>query len=169
MSATIGAGTVLGGRYTLGAWIASGGMGDVWSATDDVLGREVAVKLIREADSTDFRDRFRDEARHSAALHHPNIAAVFDFGEDEGVPYLVMELVPGEPLSSLIATSGGEGLEPAQVRSIVGQAALALAAAHEAGVVHRDVKPANIIVTPDGQAKLTDFGISRSGRAVDSP
>jgi len=155
-------GHLLGGRYSLVAPIASGGMGDVWSASDDVLGREVAVKLLRNG-GAEFLDRFRDEARSSASLHHPNIAAVFDYGEDAAAPYLVMELVPGETLSSVIATAGGEGIDADQVRSIVGQAALALAAAHEAGVVHRDVKPANIIVTPDGQAKLTDFGIARLG------
>jgi serine/threonine-protein kinase len=136
-------------------------MGEVWAATDDILGRDVAVKLIRASSDDGYRDRFRDEARHSAALHHPNIAAVFDYGDNHEAPYLVMELVPGQPLSALIETTGGDGLEPDVVRSIAGQAALALAAAHESGVVHRDVKPANIIVTPDGQAKLTDFGIAR--------
>ncbi|GAA6525908.1 protein kinase [Intrasporangium sp. DVR] len=163
MTASFQPGHVLGARYTLVAPIASGGMGDVWSASDDVLGRDVAVKLMRESRDPGFRDRFRDEARHSAALHHPNIAAVFDYGDDNDIPYLVMELVPGQPLSELIADSGGRGFEPATVRSIIGQAALALAAAHDSGVVHRDVKPANILVTPDGQAKLTDFGIARAG------
>jgi serine/threonine-protein kinase len=155
------AGQRLGARYTLVSPIASGGMGEVWAATDDVLGRDVAVKLIRASSDDGYRDRFRDEARHSAALHHPNIAAVFDYGDNHELPYLVMELVPGQPLSALIETTGRDGLEPDVVRSIAGQAALALAAAHESGVVHRDVKPANIIVTPDGQAKLTDFGIAR--------
>ena len=158
---TYRAGQVLGARYSLVSPIASGGMGEVWAATDDVLGRDVAVKLIRASSDDGYRDRFRDEARHSAALHHPNIAAVFDYGDNHEAPYLVMELVPGQPLSALIETTGGDGLEPDVVRSIAGQAALALAAAHESGVVHRDVKPANIIVTPDGQAKLTDFGIAR--------
>ncbi|HEX6057277.1 MAG TPA: serine/threonine-protein kinase [Intrasporangium sp.] len=158
---TYRAGQVLGARYSLVSPIASGGMGEVWAATDDVLGRDVAVKLIRASSDDGYRDRFRDEARHSAALHHPNIAAVFDYGDNHEAPYLVMELVPGQPLSALIETTGGGGLEPDVVRSIAGQAALALAAAHESGVVHRDVKPANIIVTPDGQAKLTDFGIAR--------
>ena len=158
---TYRAGEVLGARYRLVSPIASGGMGEVWAATDDILGRDVAVKLIRASSDGGYRDRFRDEARHTAALHHPNIAAVFDYGDNHDIPYLVMELVPGEPLSALIETNGGDGLEPDVVRSIAGQAALALAAAHESGVVHRDVKPANIIVTPDGQAKLTDFGIAR--------
>jgi serine/threonine-protein kinase len=156
-------GQTLGGRYTIGPAIASGGMGDVWEATDDVLARPVAIKVMRPQgpDDDTFLERFRDEARHSASLQHPNIAAVFDYGEEEGVAYLVMELVPGQTLLEIIRDSGG--LEPEQVRSIIGQAALALSAAHEAGVVHRDVKPANIIITPEGQAKLTDFGISRAG------
>ena len=158
-------GTILGHRYTLGASIASGGMGDVWEATDDILQRPVAIKVLRPADPDDttFVERFRDEARGSASLHHPNIAAVYDYGEEDDLAYLVMELVPGRTLSDLIRYTHGEGLEPDRIRSILGQAALALSAAHTAGVVHRDVKPANIIVTPEGQAKLTDFGIARVG------
>ena len=155
------AGTVLGGRYRLTQRIAAGGMGDVWAATDQVLGRTVAVKVMRvhTSDEGSFAERFRDEARHTAGLSHPNIAAVYDYGEDDGTAYLVMELVPGKPLSALIA----EGpMPPERVRSILGQCALALAAAHEAGVVHRDVKPANVLITPDGKVKLTDFGIARA-------
>ncbi|WP_323095464.1 serine/threonine-protein kinase [Intrasporangium sp. YIM S08009] len=157
-------GTTLGQRYTLDTSIASGGMGDVWEATDTVLERPVAVKVLRPADPDDttFIDRFRDEARGSAGLHHPNIAAVYDYGEEDDVAYIVMELVPGRTLGELIRESDG-GMAPDDVRSILGQAALALSAAHEAGVVHRDVKPANIIVTGEGQAKLTDFGIARIG------
>jgi serine/threonine-protein kinase len=162
---TIEPGRVLGDRYTLTSRIASGGMGDVWEATDGILHREVAVKILRMAGGPadeGFTERFRDEATHTAALTHPNIAAVYDYGEDpDGTAYLVMERVPGEPLSDLIRDSGG--LDPDQVRWVIGQAALALAAAHDAGVVHRDVKPGNIIVTPDGTAKLTDFGIARAG------
>ncbi len=154
-------GDVLGGRYTLRERIASGGMGDVWRATDAVLGRPVAVKILRASPATEasFAARFRDEARHSAGLTHPNIAAVFDYGEDAGTAYLVMELVPGQPLSELVAAGP---IPPERTRAILGQCALALAAAHEAGVVHRDVKPANILVTPEGQVKLTDFGIARA-------
>lgn len=157
-------GTTLGRRYTLDTSIASGGMGDVWEATDTVLQRPVAVKVLRPADPDDttFIDRFRDEARGSAGLHHPNIAAVYDYGEEDDVAYIVMELVPGRTLGELIRESNG-GMTPDDVRSILGQAALALSAAHDAGVVHRDVKPANIIVTGEGQAKLTDFGIARIG------
>jgi serine/threonine-protein kinase len=155
------AGMTLGSRYTLTDRIATGGMGDVWRATDSVLGREVAVKVMRASTAEDptFAERFRDEARHSAGMSHQNIATVYDYGEDEGVAYLVMELVDGEPLSQMIARGP---MNPEQVRGIVGQAALALAAAHAAGVVHRDVKPANILITPDGRVKLTDFGIARA-------
>ena len=152
---------VLGSRYALTDRIAAGGMGDVWRATDSVLGRDVAVKVMRESANTDptFAERFRDEARHSAGMSHPNIATVYDYGEDGGTPYLVMELVDGEPLSRMIARGP---MPPDRVRSIASQAALALAAAHGAGVVHRDVKPANILVTPEGRVKLTDFGIARA-------
>jgi serine/threonine-protein kinase len=162
--ASLTTGATLGGRYTLGTAIASGGMGDVWEATDEVLQRLVAVKVMRPQGPEDdaFLERFRDEARGSASLHHPNIASVFDYGEEHGTAYLVMELVPGRTLGDIIRDSDG-GMPAGEVRSLLGQAALALSAAHEAGVVHRDVKPANIIVTPEGQAKLTDFGIARVG------
>ncbi|MDQ6716033.1 MAG: protein kinase [Actinomycetota bacterium] len=154
-------GTTLGNRYLLTQRIASGGMGDVWKASDSILGREVAVKVMRPnaADEPTFADRFRDEARHTASLSHPNIATVYDYGEDGGAAYLVMELVDGQPLSQLIARGP---FAPERTRAIIGQAALALAAAHEAGVVHRDVKPANILITSEGRVKLTDFGIARA-------
>jgi len=158
-------GTILGARYTLTERIAVGGMGEVWAATDTVLDRTVAVKLLNHglSQENDFVERFRAEARHTAALQHPNIATVFDYGEDDGTAYLVMELVPGQPLSQIIAERAP--LSAQETVAILIQAATALAAAHEGGVVHRDVKPANIMVTPDGTVKLTDFGISR---AVDS-
>lgn len=152
----------LGDRYVLQERIAAGGMADVWSATDDVLQRAVAVKVMRaDADNEEmFAKRFRDEALHSAALMHPNITTVFDYGEDEALTYLVMELVDGPSLAGLLRETGA--MEPDVVRSIIGQAALGLGVAHEARVVHRDVKPANILVRPDGVVKVTDFGIARA-------
>ena len=160
---------VLGGRYRLTERIAGGGMGEVWRAQDDVLGRDVAVKILRReyADDPTFLERFRAEARHTAGLSHANIAAVYDFGEgrDEGgSPYLVMEYVPGEPLSALVSREGRLG--PDRTLDIIGHAALGLQAAHDAGVIHRDVKPGNILVTPDGVVKITDFGIARATNSV---
>ena len=154
-------GTVLSDRYALTERLAGGGMGEVWAGTDTVLGRTVAVKLLSPALSRQggFLERFRAEARCSAALHHPNITTVFDYGEDDGSAYLIMELVAGQPLSQIIADRAP--LSAQATASILIQAATALEAAHQGGVVHRDVKPANILVTPDGTAKLTDFGISR--------
>ncbi|MBC2932051.1 serine/threonine protein kinase [Nocardioides sp. zg-1228] len=141
-------------------------MADVWRGLDDVLQREVAVKVMRaDPDNEEiFAERFRDEALHSAALLHPNITTVFDYGHDDHLTYLVMELVPGLPLSAVIREHGA--MQPEAVRSILGQAALALGTAHEAGVVHRDVKPANILVREDGLVKLTDFGIARAIDAI---
>ncbi len=156
----------LGERYELREPIAVGGMGEVWRAVDQVLGRDVAVKVLKPEYTSDpgFLDRFRAEARHTAALAHPNIAAVYDYGEttDGGreSAYLVMELVPGEPLSDELARQGR--LSPDRAMDLLGQAALGLAAAHAAGVVHRDVKPGNLLITPDGHVKVTDFGIARA-------
>jgi serine/threonine-protein kinase len=151
-------------RYRLDSKIATGGMGEVWKATDTILGRVVAVKLLKPeyADDAAFRTRFETEARHAAALHHPNAAAVFDFGGegDEHRPFLVMEFVDGQPMSALLRP--GKQMPAEQARQLLGQAADALAAAHRAGIVHRDVKPANLLVTPDRQLKITDFGIARA-------
>jgi eukaryotic-like serine/threonine-protein kinase len=154
-------------RYLLESRIATGGMGEVWRARDTALGREVAIKLLRPeyADDPIFRQRFEGEARHAAGLHHPGIAAVYDVGEQilqDGTvrPFLVMELVDGRPLSALIRP--GAGMDPSVVRDLLAQAGEALAAAHAAGIVHRDVKPANLLVTADRTVKITDFGIARA-------
>ncbi|MEQ4498354.1 serine/threonine-protein kinase, partial [Nocardioides kribbensis] len=161
------------GRYRLDARIATGGMGAVWRATDTTLGRTVAVKLLKSeyADDPSFRSRFETEARHAASLHHPHIAAVYDFGEAQSAdgsgvprPYLVMELVEGQPLSALLRP--GQPMDPDVARDLVAQAADGLAAAHAAGIVHRDVKPANLLVTADRQVKITDFGIARAAQSV---
>ncbi len=154
-------GLVVGDRYLLRSRIASGGMGDVWEAFDEVLHRVVAVKVMRpSADEGAFAVRFKAEARHAARLGHPNIAALYDYGEHEDLAFLVMELVVGETLSAVLRREGR--LPAGRVRELIGQAALALATAHDAGVIHRDVKPANFIIRPDGTLKLTDFGISRA-------
>ena len=155
-------GLLVADRYRLEEVIATGGMGQVWRATDQTLGRPVAVKVLRPdtADDAGFVERFRAEARHSAALQHPNIATVHDFGEGEHSAYLVMELIEGKPLSTIIRERAP--LPAEEVTEILYQAAIALQAAHDAGVVHRDVKPANIVVDDDGYARLTDFGISRA-------
>ncbi|TDD93462.1 serine/threonine protein kinase [Actinomadura rubrisoli] len=136
-------------------------MGEVWRASDEALGRQVAVKLLRlewGADAT-ARFRFESEARFAAELRHNGIAQAFDFGEQDGRAFLVMELVPGEPLDEILARDGGLPVEA--VLDLVVQACRALTVAHEAGVVHRDVKPANLMVSPDGTLKITDFGIAR--------
>jgi serine/threonine protein kinase len=159
-------------RYRLDSRIATGGMGEVWRATDTSLGRPVAVKVLKSeyADDPLFRSRFEIEARHAASLHHPGVASVYDVGESallgaadgSGLPrpFLVMELVDGEPLSALLR--GGRPLDPDVVRDLMAQAADAIGAAHLAGIVHRDVKPANLLVTPERQVKITDFGIARA-------
>ncbi len=160
-------------RYRLDARIATGGMGEVWRATDTLLGRSVAVKLLKAeyADNPTFRVRFESEAQHAASLHHPNIATVYDVGEAVATdgsrsrrPYLVMELVDGQPLSALLRPD--VPLDPLATRELLAQAADGLGAAHAAGIVHRDVKPANLLVTPDRQIKVTDFGIARAIEGV---
>jgi serine/threonine-protein kinase len=161
-------GQLLGDRYRLDDRIAAGGMGEVWQATDTVLGRDVAVKTLKGDRATDpgFQNRFRHEARAMALLHHPGVADVYDYGQtDEGSDaYIVMARVVGEPLNQLIADRGR--LTPVETLSIVAQAARALEAAHQAGIVHRDVKPSNLIVQPDGTVVLVDFGVARSAESA---
>lgn len=155
------AGVTFGGRYELSSRIAVGGMGEVWKATDSIIGRTVAIKILKDEYMGDpgFLERFRAEARHAALVNHEGIANVFDYGEEQGSAYIVMELVPGEPLSSIIEREGR--LPSDRVLGIVAQTAMALQAAHDAGLVHRDVKPGNLLITPEGRVKITDFGIAR--------
>lgn len=154
-------GITLGGRFQLTTRIAIGGMGEVWKAKDQVLGRIVAIKVLKEEYTGDpgFLQRFRAEARHTALLNHVGIANVFDYGEEAGSAYLVMELVPGQPLSSIIEHE--QVLSPDRTLSMIAQTARALAIAHAQGLVHRDIKPGNLLITPDGRVKVTDFGIAR--------
>jgi serine/threonine-protein kinase len=164
-------GTVLGGRYRLDELIAAGGMGEVWRAFDETLGRAVAVKLMHSQLSHDpgFLERFRAEARNTAALSHPGIATVYDYGEATSTDratraFLVMELIEGHSLHEILEQSGR--LPAERTLDIVAQVGSALHAAHTAGVVHRDVKPANLLVRPDGSVVVTDFGIARSVHAT---
>jgi len=154
-------GITFGGRYQLSTRVAIGGMGEVWEATDLVIGRTVAIKILKDEYLGDpgFLERFRAEARHAALVNHEGIANVFDYGEEEGSAYLVMELVPGEALSTVLERD--RVLPTDKVLDIVAQTASALQAAHAAGLVHRDIKPGNLLVTPDGRVKITDFGIAR--------
>jgi len=154
-------GLTFGGRYQLSSRVAIGGMGEVWQATDLVIGRTVAIKILKDEYLGDpgFLERFRAEARHAALVNHEGIANVFDYGEEDGSAYLVMELVPGEALSTILERE--RVLPTDKVLDIVAQTASALQAAHQAGLVHRDIKPGNLLITPEGRVKITDFGIAR--------
>ncbi len=154
-------GVVFGGRYELLHRIAIGGMGEVWEATDNVIGRHVAIKILKDEYMGDpgFLERFRAEARHAALVSDEGIAAVYDYGEENGSAYLVMELVPGEALSTILEREGNLSVD--QTLDVVAQTASALQAAHAAGLVHRDIKPGNLLITPSGRVKITDFGIAR--------
>ncbi|MGL4340307.1 MAG: protein kinase domain-containing protein [Rhodoglobus sp.] len=154
-------GLTFGGRYQLSSRVAIGGMGEVWQATDLVIDRIVAIKILKDEYLGDpgFLERFRAEARHAALVNHEGIANVFDYGEEDGSAYLVMELVPGEALSSIIERE--RILSADRVLDIMAQTAAALHAAHTAGLVHRDIKPGNLLITPEGRVKITDFGIAR--------
>jgi serine/threonine protein kinase len=156
------AATLLAGRYVLDEPIGAGGYCEVWRATDTVLARQVAVKLLHAgyASHGEALARFKAEARHAGALSHENVARVYDYGEPaDGPSYLVMELVEGPSLADLLAR-GPLGARPTM--DMVAQVAAALQAAHTAGLIHRDIKPANILFTPEGGVRVTDFGIAHA-------
>ena len=158
----VATGATLGSRYRLDERIAAGGMGTVFKATDEKLGRTVALKLLKDslADDARFVERFRREARSAASLSHPNIAGVFDYGKDGACHYIVMEHAAGRDLARLLRDEGP--LEPTRAVAIAAQVGEALAAAHDVKMVHRDVKPGNILVDEGDNVKVTDFGIARA-------
>jgi eukaryotic-like serine/threonine-protein kinase len=159
-------GRILDGRYQLGSLLGVGGMARVYLATDRVLERQVAVKVLSPPYAQDsvFVERFRREARAAAKLSHPNIVAVFDSGADADQPYLVMEYVAGQSLAQLLADQGR--LAPRRAAELGVEVCAALAAAHTRGLVHRDVTPANVLVADDGRVKVTDFGIAKAAAAT---
>ena len=153
------------GRYELTAQIARGGMSDVFEARDRLLDRKVAVKILhdRYAETDTFVARFRKEARAVANLSHPNIVSVYDWGEEDGTYFMVMELVRGRSLRDIIQAEGK--LLPRRATEIAAEIAKALDAAHRSGVIHRDIKPGNVLLTTDGSVKVTDFGVARARNA----
>src|SRR5688572_763357 len=155
------AGDSIQARYELTELLGRGGMAEVWLAQDSHLGRRVAIKFLAPQLSVDpeFLVRFFSEAQAVARISHPNVVTVLDFGEYEDAPYLVMEHVPGGPLTDKV----GEPHEPDWAFEVLADAARAAGAAHHHGIVHRDIKPGNILLGDDGQAKLADFGIASSG------
>jgi beta-lactam-binding protein with PASTA domain len=157
------AGTIIDGRYRVAARLGSGGMADVYLAQDTLLGRQVALKLLhhRFAEDQEFVERFRREASSAAGLSHPNVVAVFDRGEWDGTYYIAMEYLPGRSLKAVVREHGP--LSPGDATDIVVQILLATRFAHKRGIIHRDIKPHNVILDEEGRAKVTDFGIARAG------
>ena len=155
-------GTILGGRYRLVELLGQGGMARIYRGHDSQLDRDVAIKVLRPeyGRDPDFSSRFRQEAQSAASLNHPNVVAVYDYGQGEIGPFIVMELVDGEDLASILKRTGA--LPPRQAARIAAETARALQAAHQQGLVHRDVKPGNIMINRDGQVKVADFGIARA-------
>ena len=157
---------LLDARYAVHHRLARGGMASVYLATDTRLDRRVAVKIMHPglADDPEFVARFNREARAAAGLNHPDIVAVYDQGTDDGHPFLVMEYVPGATLRLVLRERGR--LSPAEALAVMDHVLAALAAAHAAGLVHRDVKPENVLVTPDGRVKVADFGLARAASGI---
>ncbi|MFI2205806.1 tetratricopeptide repeat protein [Streptomyces sp. NPDC020192] len=169
----MGENRLIQGRYRLLELLGRGGMGEVWRARDESLGRQVAVKCLKPlgpyhdpALARVLRERFRREARVAASLSHRGVTVVHDFGESDGVPYLVMELLDGRDLSRLLQDNKGHPLPVDDVADIAAQVAAALAYTHQHGIVHRDLKPANIVRLTDGTVKICDFGIARLGHDI---
>ncbi len=162
-------GTVVGGRYELVELAGEGGMASVWRATDRILERGVAVKILHPhlAENPEALERFRAEALAEARLTHPNIVRVFDTGTEDGVAYIVIELLEGATLREVLGRHGA--LDPPQAVAIMLQVLAALQFAHEAGVVHRDIKPANVLVGADGRVKVADFGIAKAAYVGEDP
>jgi serine/threonine-protein kinase len=158
-------GTVIANRYTVGDRLGSGGMADVYLTHDSELGRNVALKVLhrRFSDDPGFVDRFRLEAQSAAGLQHPNVVSVFDRGDWDGTSWIAMEYLPGTTLKEVIRNDAP--LDPARATRIALQVSQAVAFAHRAGVVHRDIKPQNVMIGPDDRATVTDFGIARAGAA----
>ena len=155
--------TIIDGRYRVISRLGSGGMADVYLAQDQLLGREVAVKVLHHhfAEDHEFVERFRREASSAAALSHPNIVGIFDRGEWNGTYYIAMEYVAGRSLKAIVREEGP--LDPAAAIDIVMQILRAARFAHRRGVIHRDLKPHNVILDEEGRARVTDFGIARAG------
>ena len=160
---------VVAERYEIDSVLGEGGMAKVFRGTDRVLGRTVAVKVLASKYAQDDSSvaRFRREAQSAAALNHPNVVSVFDTGSDDGVHWIVMEFVEGRTLKDVIEEDGS--LQPDRALQIAREVALALASAHENGLVHRDVKPGNIMITPSGETKVMDFGIARAVTSTGDP
>src|SRR6516162_9226544 len=157
------AGKVFSNRYEIQRELAQGGMAEVYLAHDQLLDRPVALKALfpEYAREPSFVERFRREAQAAANLNHPNIVAIYDWGQEAGTYFIVMEYVEGRTLRDIIRTEGP--IEPGRAADITAEIASALAFAHRSGVVHRDVKPGNVLITPQGNVKVTDFGIARAG------
>jgi eukaryotic-like serine/threonine-protein kinase len=160
-------GLILDDRYRLDERIAAGGVGQVWRATDLLLERPVAVKVLRPeySDHPETLERFRKEAKNAGALSNSHVAQVYDYGPSgpDGSPYLVMEFVDGPSLADILAV---DPIDPARALDVIAQAAEGLAAAHKAGVIHRDIKPGNILISMEGKVKVTDFGIAHAAGQV---
>jgi serine/threonine-protein kinase len=156
---------MLGGRYRMESLLGQGGMAQVYKGTDTVLGRPVAIKILaaQYAKDQSFVDRFRREAQSAARLNHPNVVGVYDTGSDDGTQYIVMEYVEGRTLADFLSSGGS--LLPERAVELASSVCIALSEAHKAGIVHRDIKPGNIMVTRGGEVKVMDFGIARAATA----